>query len=198
MKKLLLTLLAITATHPAFAAVTIGNPAPDFTASAASGTTVKLSDYKGKIVVLEWNNPGCPFVKKFYGAGEMQRLQAETTKKGVVWLSINSSAAGNEGHVDAASANQFIADSKAKPTEYLLDGSGTIGHLYGAKTTPHMFVIDPAGTLAYNGAIDDKPTPKSEDIAGAHNYVTAAIAAVLDNKAVKTTSTQPYGCNVKY
>jgi len=198
MKKTLLTLSLLFAATSAHAAVEIGKPAPDFTAQSASGKTVKLSDYKGKLVVLEWTNPGCPFVKKFYGAGKMQELQASATKKGIVWLSINSSAEGHEGYVVAESANTFIAEKKAKASEYLLDSAGTIGHLYGAKATPHMFVIDKTGTLAYAGAIDDKPTPHSQDIAGAHNYVTAALSALQAGKTIEMPTTQAYGCPVKY
>ena len=198
MKKILLTFLALFAATSANAEVQIGKAAPDFSAASASGKTLKLSDYKGKIVVLEWTNPGCPFVKKFYGAGEMQKLQAAATQKGIVWLSINSSAEGHEGYVVAESANAFIAERKAKASEYLLDSAGTIGHLYGAKTTPHMFVIDKEGVLAYAGAIDDKPTPHAADIAGAHNYVSAALDALLASKKVETPTTQAYGCPVKY
>jgi peroxiredoxin len=176
----------------------IGDLAPDFTAKTASGKTVSLSQYRGKVVVLEWTNPGCPFVKKFYGSDTMQKLQADAKEKRVVWLSINSSAEGHEGYVDAGDAKEFIEDKKAVPTEYLLDASGAIGHLYGAKTTPHMFVITTSGTLAYAGAMDDKPSTDEDDIAGATNYVTAALDAVINGKKVKTPSTQPYGCPVKY
>lgn len=193
-----LAALACFFSHPAAAEIKIGAPAPDFTAKAASGKNVKLSDYKGKIVVLEWTNPGCPFVKKFYGAGKMQALQTDAMKKGAVWLSVNSSAEGKQGAVDAAGAKAFMDSAKAAPTEYLLDARGDIGRLYGARTTPHMFVIDATGALAYQGAMDDKPTPHPEDIEGAHNYVSAALDAVMGGNNVETPSTQSYGCNVKY
>ncbi|MDX2073526.1 MAG: redoxin domain-containing protein [Alphaproteobacteria bacterium] len=198
MIKYALTLIAFFAAHNAFAAAQVGSAAPDFTATTASGKSVKLSDYKDKIVVLEWTNPGCPFVKKFYGAGAMQKLQAETKAKDVVWLSVNSGAEGNQGYVDAGSAKTLIAEQKAVPSEYLLDAKGEIGHLYAAKTTPHMFVVDKKGILAYAGAIDDKATPNPEDIAGANNYVVAAVDALVAGKTPETTSTQSYGCSVKY
>lgn len=198
MKRIICMLLSFFITSHAYADMQIGRPAPDFTSSTASGKTIKLSDYKGKIIVLEWTNPGCPFVRKFYGAGEMQKLQESAKQKGVIWLSVNSSAKDHEGYVQAAEATIFIAANKAKASEYLLDSAGTIGHLYGAKTTPHMFVIDTSGMLAYAGAIDDKPSPHPQDIAGAHNYVTAAIDALLAGKKPSTSSTQAYGCNVKY
>jgi len=198
MKKLIFALATLFIANAAYADATIGKAAPDFGAPTASGKTVSLSDYRGKLVVLEWNNPGCPFVKKFYEVGAMQELQAAYTKKGVVWLSINSSAKGNEGFVDADSAKALIADKKAVPTEYLFDDSGVIGHKYGAKTTPHMFVIDTKGVLVYAGAIDDKASTDSDDIKGAKNYVTAALDALLAGKKIETTSTQAYGCNVKY
>lgn len=172
--------------------------APDFTAQSADGKTVNLSDYKGKIVVLEWNNPECPFVKKFYNSGAMQKLQKAATAKGVIWLSINSSAEGNQGHADAESAKAYIAEHKASPTAYLLDGDGKIGHAYGAKTTPHMFVIDKEGNLAYSGAIDDKASVNPDDIKGAKNYVTAAIDALTAGKTPDVATTQSYGCAVKY
>lgn len=193
-----MTLTACFITTAAQADVSVGKPAPDFTATAASGKTVKLSNYKGKIVVLEWTNPGCPFVRKFYGAGKMQELQASAKEKGVVWFSINSGAEGKQGNVDAAGAKSFIADMKATPTEYLLDGKGEVGHLYDAKTTPHMFVIDKTGKLVYAGAMDNKPTPHQEDIKGATNYVTAALEAIMAGKKPEVASTQSYGCNVKY
>lgn len=180
-----------------------GKPAPDFTATDSNGKTQKLSDYKGKIVVLEWMNPGCPFVKKHYSnvgdGGNMQNLQKELTAKGVIWLSVNSSAEGKQGHLEAATANTFIHDADAHPTALLIDGKdGALGHLYDAKTTPHMFVIDKTGTLAYQGAIDDKPTPDLSDVHNAKNYVREAVQALQAGKKVEVSSTQSYGCSVKY
>lgn len=198
MKKLIVAATMILAATTAYADVGIGKPAPDFTAHAASGKDVKLSDYAGKIVVLEWNNPGCPFVKKFYGSGKMQELQAAAAKDGVVWLTVNSGAEGKQGYLTEETARQFIAEKKAAPTEYLLDHEGKIGHLYGAKTTPHMFVIDKKSTLVYTGAIDNKPSPNTGDIDSAQNYVSEALGALKDGRKVDVSSTQSYGCNVKY
>lgn len=181
-----------------FATAKIGQPAPDFTLTGADGKEYSLKDFAGKKVVLEWNNPQCPFVKKFYSAGEMQRLQSTITGNDVVWLSINSGAAGKQGHLDATGALAMIADAKAAPTAYLLDGNGTVGKAYGAKTTPHMYVIDPTGKLAYMGAIDSNPSADAADIKDATNYVVAALDAIAAGKPVEKSSTQPYGCGVKY
>lgn len=198
MKKYLLALIASLAAHSAFAAAEIGKPAPDFSAPAASGKSVALSSYKGNYVVLEWTNPGCPFVRKFYNSGAMQELQKKQTGKGIIWLSINSGAKGKEGNMNAKEAAEWVKKVQANPTEYLLDEKGEIGHLYGAKTTPHMFVIDKQGILQYAGAIDDKPSPNPDDIETSHNYVIAAINSLIEGKKVEVTSTQSYGCNVKY
>ncbi len=189
-----LALLAVSAQ----AAPGIGKPAPDFTGTDAAGFVVTLSDFQGKIVVLEWSNPGCPFVHKHYDSGNMQALQSYATSKGLVWLTINSSAPGKQGHMDAALAKDYIAKNKVAATHYILDPEGKIGRLYEAKTTPHMFVIDANGTLAYMGAIDDKPTPDPASVEGAKNYVRAAIDDLLAGKPVATASTQSYGCSVKY
>lgn len=184
----------------ALAAVTVGQPAPAFTGTdVLSGKTITSSELKGKIVVLEWNNFGCPFVHKYYDGGAMQKLQADATKQGVVWVSINSSAEGKEGFLkDATEAKTALAEHKAVPSHYLLDHDGTIGHAYGAKTTPHMFVIDQDGKLAYQGAIDSKPTPDPADIATATPYVSDAIAALKAGKTIANATTKPYGCFVKY
>ncbi len=181
----------------------IGKPAPDFTATDSHGKTQKLSAYKGKIVVLEWMNPGCPFIKKHYSnvgdGGNMQNLQKELTGKGVIWLSVDSSAEGKEGYLTADTANTFIHDADAHPTALVLDGKdGALGRLYHAKTTPHMFVIDKGGMLAYQGALDDKPTPDLADIQSAKNYVREAVKSLQAGKKVETAATQPYGCSVKY
>ncbi len=184
----------------AYAAPIIGEAAPDFSATdAITGKVVKLADFKGKTVVLEWNNFHCPFVKKFYSVGAMQELQARTVKDGVVWVSINSSAKGKEGHLaDAKEAKAAIAESKSAANHYLLDANGKIGHAYEAKTTPHMFVIDKEGKLVYMGAIDNKPSADSADIASATNYVTQALKSLKAGKPVKVTNSKPYGCFVKY
>lgn len=200
LRTLLAAVAGILLATGAVAAPAIGKPAPDFKAlDAVTGKPVALADLKGKTVVLEWTNPECPFVKKFYSAGKMQQLQADAVKDGVVWVSVNSSAKGKEGYLaDAAAAKAAIATAGAKQSHYLLDAEGTIGHAYGAKTTPHMFVIDKEGTLVYMGAIDDIESADAADIAKANNYVTAALTALKEGKPVKTPSTKSYGCFVKY
>jgi AhpC/TSA family len=193
-----LAAFALMGAMPAQAALEIGKPTPDFTAKDSNGQAHKLSDFKGKIVVLEWNNPECPFVKKHYDSGNMQKLQQTYTAKDVVWLTINSSAAGKQGHLDNAGANKYIAEKDAKQTAYLLDPAGEIGKIYDAKTTPHMFVIFKDGTLAYEGAIDDNDSANPDDAATAKNHVAAALDDLIAGAAVKTAQTKPYGCGVKY
>lgn len=196
----LLSALAVTIaiSAPAFAAPKIGAPAPAFTATDINGKSHSLADYKGKTVVLEWHNPECPFVKKHYNSGNMQALQKAATGDGVVWLTINTSAEGKQGHLAPQAAKEWLSSQKAAPSAYLLDTSGAVGRLYEAKTTPHMYVIDPKGTLVYMGAIDDKPTANEDDIKTAKNYVTAALASVKEGKPVAESATKPYGCSVKY
>lgn len=193
-----LAMVAISAANPANAAVEIGKPAPDFTATDSNGKTHKLSDYAGKVVVLEWNNPECPYVVKQYDSGNMQALQEKYTKQNVVWLTVNSGAAGKQGALDAAGANALIEKEKSKQSAYLLDADGTIGKAYDAKVTPHMFVIDDKGNLVYDGAIDDNDSAKAEDALTAKNFVASALDAVLSGKPVKPSQTKPYGCGVKY
>jgi len=183
---------------PALAEVQVGKPAPNFRLNDANGRVVSLSDFRGKTVVLEWNNPQCPFVRKHYGSGNMQKTQAAAKKDGVVWLSINSSAPGKQGHVNAAQAKETVAAQKAQPTAYLLDPDGIVGKTYDAKTTPHMYIVNKAGALVYAGGIDDKPTPNPADINGARNHVLAALAELKAGKAVTVPTSRPYGCNVKY
>lgn len=183
---------------PALAATVIGQAAPEFTAVDSNGTSHNLSDFKGKTVVLEWTNDGCPFVQKHYETNNMQKLQKAYTDKGVVWLSIISSAAGEQGNVTGEQANKLTTDRNASPTAVLLDESGEVGKLYDAKTTPHMFVINPEGILVYHGAIDDNKSADHATVEGANNYVVAALDAVEKGEAVKTGETQPYGCFVKY
>jgi peroxiredoxin len=179
-------------------AVRVGDQAPEFTGADSHGQTHKLSDYRGKFVVLEWHNNGCPYTKKHYESGNMQRLQKEWTAKGVVWFTIISSAPGTQGYVTADQENDYMQKMHAVPTAAILDPSGQIGHLYGAKTTPHMFVINPQGQVIYNGAIDDKATTDVSDINGANNYVSDALQQAMSGQAVAVTSTRPYGCSVKY
>jgi len=181
----------------AFAA-RVGEPAPNFTAIDTNGQTHKLSDYAGKFVVLEWHNRGCPYTQKHYNSGNMENLQREWTGRGVVWLTVISSAPGKQGFVTASDENTYIKQVNAAPTAVLLDPVGTLGHLYDAKTTPHMFIVNPQGTLIYNGAIDDRPTADRSDVTGARNYVSAALEEALAGKPVTTPSTRPYGCSVKY
>jgi peroxiredoxin len=175
-----------------------GGKAPGFTVVDSQGQTHKLSQYKGKTVVLEWLNHGCPFVVKHYKKGNMQGLQKKWTAKGVVWLSVASSAAGKQGYMDAAGTEKARKDKKSSATAILLDADGKVGKKYGAKTTPHMFVIDGDGKVAYQGAIDDKPSTDTADIRGAVNHVDAALTALAEGKPVETPVTQPYGCGVKY
>lgn len=200
-RSLALAALAAFFTQPALAAApTIGQPAPAFAATdALSGKEVTLAGLKGKTVVLEWNNFQCPFVRKFYDSGAMQDLQGKARKDGVVWITVNSSAPGKEGHfANAEAAKAAIVERKAQPSHYLLDPVGTIGKVYDASATPHMFVIDANGALVYAGAIDDKPSVDAADLAIAKNYVTAALADLKAGKPVATSSTQSYGCSVKY
>jgi peroxiredoxin len=176
----------------------VGEPAPDFSLAGIDGKTYKLSDFKGKYVVLEWNNLDCPFVKKHYGSGNMQALQKKYTDKGVVWLTICSSAQGKQGYYEPAALQEMTKERKLASTAYLRDPDGTVGRTYGAKTTPSMFVVNPDGKLIYAGAIDDKPSTDPNDIPGASNYVAACLDASLAGKPVATKSTVSYGCSVKY
>jgi peroxiredoxin len=198
--KLFLSLIASLVSTALFAADSppVGSAAPDISATDSKGRAQTLSQYKGKYVVLEWFNPECPFVKKHYGSGNMQKLQQEFTGKGVVWLTIDSSAPGTEGNLTAEQANAKIAEWKAHSTALLLDPDGKAGRNYGAKNTPHMFVINPEGKVIYEGAIDSKPTANPADIASATNYVKVALDESLAGKPVSTPSSRPYGCSVKY
>ena len=181
----------------AFAA-RVGDSAPDFTATDSHGQTHKLSEYKGKFVVLEWTNNGCPYTVKHYSSGNMQALQKQWTARGVVWLTVLSSAPGEQGFMTAAQENAYIGRVHADPTAALLDPNGAIGHEYGAKTTPHMFVIGPSGKLIYDGAIDDHPSTDTSDIPASKNYVSAALTQAMAGQPVATAYTRPYGCSVKY
>jgi peroxiredoxin len=176
----------------------VGQPAPAFTLTDADGKTHSLADFKGKTVVLEWTNAECPFVKKHYGAGNMQAQQGEATAAGVVWLTVNSGAPGKQGAVDGAGAKAIIASSGGKQTAYLLDPTGVAGQAYGAKTTPHMYVIDGEGVLRYAGAIDSNPSADPADIPASTQYVKTALADLAAGKPVAVANTQPYGCSVKY
>ncbi len=183
---------------PDLANPVVGQPAPNFTLADANGRSVSLSDFRGRTVVLEWNNPECPFVRKHYGSGNMQRTQAAAVSDGIVWLSINSSAPGNQGHMNGAEAGDFVATAGARPTFYLLDPRGEVGRAYGARTTPHMYVINGTGSLVYAGGIDDRPTADTADIDGARNHVLAALSELKAGRPVSVPTSRPYGCNVKY
>src|SRR3982750_368204 len=176
----------------------VGSNAPHFSLPDVKGKTRALSEFKGKYVVLEWFNPECPFVKKHYGSGNMQKLQQEYTGKGVVWLSIDSSAPGTEGNLTGEQAEKISTAWKTHQTAFLLDPEGKAGRAYGAKNTPHMFIINPEGKIVYEGAIDNKPTPNPSDISSSTNYVKAALEESLAGKTVSNANTKPYGCSVKY
>ena len=181
----------------AFAA-SVSEPAPAFTLTDTHGQSHSLADFRGKTVVLEWTNAECPFVKKHYDSGNMQKQQADAVAAGVVWLTINSGAPGKQGHVSGEQANAIQSNWKAANTAYLIDADGTVGRAYDAKTTPHMYVIDKDGVLRYNGAIDSIASADKGDLANAVQYVPAALAAVADGKAPDPALTRPYGCSVKY
>lgn len=182
----------------AWAVPAIGQPAPAFSGTDSQGRPVSLADYRGSVVVLEWTNDECPFVGRQYQHGNMQSLQKQATADGVVWLTILSSAPGEQGYVTGPEADKLTAERGAEPRAVILDPSGDIGHAYAAKTTPHMYVVDAAGTLVYMGAIDDQPRITSTDPADAHNYVKEALTSLAADKPVATPVTQAYGCSIKY
>lgn len=182
----------------AFAAPVIGEPAPAFDLTDANGQEVSIDALQGKPIVLEWVNFGCPFVKKYYDSGNMQKIQKQAATNGTVWISVFSSAKGEQGYVTAQEAINEMKKRDAAPAHIITDPDGTLGRLYDAKVTPHMYVIDKDGTLAYMGAIDDKPTADKADIEGARNYVVAALASLRAGAPVSPSTTKPYGCGVKY
>jgi peroxiredoxin len=198
--KLLLSAIACLASTSLFAADSppVGSTAPDFSVTDSKGKTQSLSQYKGKYVVLEWFNPDCPFVKKHYGGGNMQKLQEEFTGKGVVWLSVDSSAPGKEGNLSPEQAEKKMTEWKTKSSAFLIDADGKAGQAYGAKNTPHMFVINPEGKIIYEGAIDSKASPNPADIPTSTNYVRVALDEAMSGKKVSNPTTRPYGCSVKY
>ena len=191
-----LSLLLVAA--PSAGGAQIGSPAPDFHGTDSNGKAQSLDEYRGKYVVLEWHNHDCPYTVKHYQSGNMQSLQKQWTAKGVVWLTVISSAPGEQGYVDASQENAYMKKMNADPTAAILDPKGEIGHLYGAKTTPNMFIIDPSGKLIYAGAIDDHPTTEVSDIQSSKNYVSLALTEAMSGQAVQTPVTRPYGCSVKY
>ena len=201
MKRLAMMLISaalLLVVTPLLSAPQVGELAPDFSATASNGKTYHLADFRGKFVVLEWHNNGCPYTRKHYESGNMQRLQKEWTAKGVVWFTVISSAPGTQGYMTADAENTYIGRMNAAPTAALLDGSGEIGHLYDAKTTPQMVIINPQGIMIYDGAIDDHPTSDASDIPNSKNFVQAALTDAIVGKPLAIGSTRPYGCSVKY
>ena len=194
------TLLTILAFCPptAFANVASGQSAPEFTLTDIQGKPQKLSTYKGRYVVLEWFNSECPFVQKHYESGNMQSLQKRYGDKGVVWLTINSTRADSSNYRDPARSQQIVKDWKINSAALMLDTDGTVGHTYGARTTPHLWVIDPTGKVIYAGGIDDKATFRADDVKTAKNFVAVALDESMSGKAVSVPSAAPYGCSIKY
>lgn len=182
----------------AFAAPAVGQQAPDFMAVDTSGNKHKLSDFAGKFVVLEWTNPGCPFVRKHYHSGNMPATQKSATDKGVVWLAVNSTERAASDYLQPAALDAWMKSQKAAPTAVLMDEDGVIGQAYGARTTPHIFIIDPKGTLVYAGGIDSIASARPDDIKSATNYVNQALGEAFGGKPISAASTRPYGCSVKY
>jgi len=195
---LLAAILGIAGPAAALAEVEVGAPAPEFTLPDIGGSQHALSNYRDRFVVLEWTNYDCPFVKKHYGSFNMQSLQQDFTARGVIWLSINSSAPGKQGHYAPEEWAWLVPANKAHPTAVLLDASGDVGRLYGAQTTPHMFIINPEGKVVYQGAIDSTPSPNPDDIPTSLNYVRQALEEAMAGQAVSIPQTKAYGCSVKY
>lgn len=191
-------LVGMSAIGIVYAVPSINKPAPDFTAMDSNGNKVSLKDFAGKKVILEWTNDQCPFVKKHYDSANMQDLQKKYTREGAVWLSVVSSAQGKQGYVDGKGANKLTQGRAASPSAVLLDPEGTVGKLYGAKTTPHMYIIDEGGDLEYMGAIDSIRSTNKKDIPKATNYVTQAMMEIGAGKNVSEPVTQAYGCSIKY
>lgn len=180
------------------AAPSVGQAAPDFTLKDASGKTVKLSDFRGKHVVLEWTNPNCPYVQKHYNSGNMPATQKQATDKGVVWLAINSTEKGSGDYLEPAKLVSWMSQRKSAPSATLMDEEGTAGKAYGARTTPHMYIVDPKGQLVYAGGIDSIPSSNPDDIKKAVNYVSQALGEALAGKPITAATTRPYGCSIKY
>lgn len=197
MRRLLALVLASAFSCSALAGAVVGQPAPAFTATDLSGKPVSLADFKGRTVVLEWHNFGCPFVQKHYRSGNMQALQKRYAND-VVWLAVNSTNRGSSDFTEPAKLARQLGEFGAAPANYLVDDSGAVGMAYGARTTPHMYIIDPRGKVAYNGAIDDRRSTDLADVKGARNYVAAALEDMKAGRPVATPSTTPYGCGVKY
>jgi hypothetical protein len=193
-----MTILILSAVQPAAAQALIGAPAPAFTLTDSNGRTLSLADFKGKAVVLEWTSHECPYVGKHYRGNNMQTLQKKWTGQGVVWLSVISSAPGQPGYISPEQANKLTADRGAAPTAVLFDPTGKVGHAYGARTTPHMYVINGEGALVYKGGIDDQPTARLQDLKSARNFVDQALSEISQGKPVSVTASRAYGCSIKY
>jgi peroxiredoxin len=198
LSSLFLAIVGMALAFSAQAALSVGQPAPDFSLTDVAGKTVRLSDFKGKHVVLEWTNPGCPFVRKHYGSGNMQALQKEAAAQGVVWLSINSTATDHVDYLKPDQLGRWMTEQKASPTATLMDESGATGKAYGARTTPHMYIVSPQGQLLYAGGIDSIPSSRTEDIKTAVNYVRQGLQETLSGKAISVPASKPYGCSIKY
>lgn len=198
MKSKIITVLCLLASSIPAWTLTVGQVGPDFSLPGSNDKIWKLSDQKGKVVVLEWFNEGCPYVKKHYSSGNMQQIQKDYTAKGVVWFTILSSAPGKQGYMTASELAKSLSDSKAYSTVGLLDPKGEVGKAYEAKTTPHLFVLNEKGVLVYQGAIDDNASSDPESIKGAKSYIRIALDATLSKKPIPEASTKPYGCSVKY
>lgn len=202
MKHFLCTTLFLISTALGFSsssfALKVGESAPVIQVKDLSGKLTSVADFKGKYVVLEWHNQGCPYVKKHYKSGNMQKLQAKAKELGVLWVTVISSKEGKQGYVTLDEEKSYLAEQKATPTDVLFDTESKFATEFGAKTTPHMMVIDPKGVLIYSGAIDDKDSSDPEDVAKAKNYVLAALTESLAGRPVSVSSTRPYGCGVKY
>jgi len=201
-RPLLMASIAATTTFlgaaSAHATAIVGQKAPDFTAKDATGKTVNLSDFKGKHVVLEWMNPGCPYVRKHYDSNNMQGTQKDATSQGVVWLAINSTHTEHADYLAPAALQQWMGDKKATATHTVMDETGTIGQAYAARTTPHLYIINPQGSLVYAGGIDSIPSARADDIKAATNYVKQGLGEALAGKPISAANTKPYGCSVKY
>ena len=198
LRRALIALPALLLAASAQAAPSVGQPAPEFTLKDASGRTVQLSDYRGKYVVLEWTNPGCPYVRKHYDSGNMAATQQDAAARGAVWLSINSTEKSSWDWLEPTKLVAWQKDRKMQPTATLLDEEGTVGHAYGARTTPHMYIVDPQGRLVYAGGIDSIASSSKDDIARAVNYVKQGLAEATAGKPISAATTRPYGCSIKY
>ena len=197
-KALLAVAFAVTLAGQTTAAPLLGQPAPAFKATDASGKTRSLAEFRGKTVVLEWTNNGCPYVQKHYNAGAMQKLQSQAARDGVVWLTVVSSAPGMQGYLTPTAAKAWKTAAGTAVADLLLDPKGTVGRAYDARTTPHMYIVDKTGALVYMGGIDDQPSADPEGLKVARNFVTAALADIKAGRAVAQAATRPYGCSVKY